>query len=220
MELLLAYIGQEKYIGEGWQYRVYAIDHNRVYKRRNSLLLITRHTIYSFRRSGPLYAVPGHVFEMLTDTLNVRNLAHTIPTNALHLFGNPTFHPNGDYEQDFLSIGSHLFSNMSAASERASIDQLVLFTEMLWSYGFCEKTFFFWRNYGLNKKHQFVVSDLGEITSSLRNAEKHVRSNRWTKACEASPLSVCGKEYFKEKLRTQLTPERLRSLWKTKSMAR
>ncbi len=171
-----------KQIGQGWQYTVYDLGNGRVLKKFHSWLrsyLVILKDIFPFKNDS-LSDIPGFIRDMKSKLDNsLRILRRTdIPQQW---FANPHFISPYDFEQDKVVPLHEAFRTADSTRQKAIIDQFMHFNVRLLEHGIIDKSFNITKNYGLDKKGEIALIDIGELYDDPVKIAEQIRNRIWRK---------------------------------------
>lgn len=193
-----------KKIGQGWQYTVYDIGNGRVLKKHNRLLVSFFVIIKDFFyfRDFRFWMIPKYVSSVKHNSEMSFRLLDRLKLNP-EWFGNVEWLSNLDYKQDkVVTIGDYLKGNTIFQSRRI-IDKFVLFNKQLLKYNIADKSFNICNNFGINKKGEIVLVDLGELSSGVK-IKKHIKNKIWKERYIVGLLPKNLQEYFIKKMNKEI----------------
>jgi len=189
-------------IGEGWQYRVYDLENGRVFKKFHSIIglywIILKET-YPFKGDS-IWEVPSfakssikkarHSFEILKKG--------TLP---LEWLGNPRFLDKLDYEQDKAQPLHKVFEKSSTAELKMLIDKFIIFNKKLLEKGVIDKSFNITKNFGLNKKSEIILIDIGELFDDPQRIKQQFKDRAWDRNYVSGRIkNIEAQKYFIEQM--------------------
>lgn len=207
-----------KYIGEGYYYRVYEFDRNRVFKKlqpywfsfRKIYSLIRERKNASFIKSI-IIAHKSSIGDRKTLSIMKKRLSNSL----LPLFANPSFVGNTlNYTQDKVVIMEDFFSKNNLEQNKKAIDGYIEFQKKLWSYGMHDTTYKLQTNYGIDARGSVACIDFGEFVFTKEKALESILKQKWLsrqsyKNWKDSEL----KNYYTEKMTATMTEENLNDNW-------
>jgi hypothetical protein len=171
-----------KKLGQGWQYTVYDLGNDRVFKKRNSKFtayLKMLKNCYPYKKD-PISMFPKYYKWGTQEALDSIKKIQTLSLDP-NIFGNPIFHENGiDYEQDKVIPLHTYFENNPTEEGFRVIDKFIKFNKMLIENNLIDKSFNIGANFGLNKQGEIVLSDIGELWSNPENIKKQIEKRVWS----------------------------------------
>ncbi len=205
-----------KYIGSGWQYRVYDLGNGRVLKIEQTPLrqffVIGKDTI---RR---VYLWPPAIMRNVRSAIAItRHSREGLLERAYipgYLLGNPEFFSDGSYSQDKVQLIEEILVGASESEVRAVFERYAdLFLEC-WRYGFSDTIFNFMYNNGIDSGKRIVQIDIGELTFSLSKMDELIREKKWLKQNSyARRLSTAHQKIFREITEEKWTLKVLNTTW-------
>jgi len=95
------------------------------------------------------------------------------------------------------------------------IDDYTDFIYECWRNGFHEETYNFTINNGYNNEGKMVLVDPGELCFTKEKVLKQIKNEKWLNQHSYNrDLSQLLQDYFKDKMREEVTEEKLESYWK------
>lgn len=205
-----------KKIGEGYYYNVYDIGNDRVYKKIKSKIRIF------------FFILISRVFhpDFFREYKNVTNSSENVKIkykeikdecNDLSLLGNPKFKENIlEYTQDKVLIIKKFLEKSKTEEQKEIVEKYILLIKKLWAYGISDRVFNFTVNNGLNKNEDLILLDFNEITFSQKDIEEDIKKEIWIHRWSFSHLNPEIKNYYKKRMKEEITIENLNKIWKTK----
>lgn len=210
-----------KYIGEGYYYRVYEFDENRVFKELQSYWFSFR-KIYSLVREKTESLFLKSITIAHKSAVAERKLLSTMKDKQffgapVSLFANPSFVGNTlNYTQDRAIVMEDFFSKNSLDQNKKAIDGYVEFQKKLWSYGLHDTTYKLQTNYGVDARGSVVCIDFGEFVFTKEKALESVLKQKWlSRQSYKNWKDLELKNYYTERMFTEMTEENLNKVWKT-----
>lgn len=209
-------IGSEKYLGEGFYYKVYDLDGGRVFKKLQPYWFSFK-KIYDYRRK----AGDGVITSLLAahrarnkEELRLRQIKEKMAVIPTYLFANPIFLSDLDYSQDKVTVVSEILAHGHEKAGKDIVDQYIDLQRTLWSYGVHDTTFKIQQNYGLDINGKLACLDFGEFVYTKEEAIKSLEGMRWQKrgSYKNWPNGVV-KDYYTRKMETEITTKNLGSYW-------
>lgn len=206
-----------KYLAEGFQYKVYLMEDNRVIKKEISYFIrlykifkITHNRGFSFFKSI-LTAIDSDKKNKKAFKL-IREKIKTIPK---HLFANPEFIGNtSNFTQDKVVILEDYLKYCSTEDAVKIIDKYIEFQKMLWSHGIHDAVYKFQPNYGTDKEGSVVCVDFGEFVFTKEEALKSIQKEKWLNRSSYKNWEEDGvKKYYTEKMSEIMTQENVDKNW-------
>ncbi len=168
-------------IGKGWQYTVYDLGNDRVYKSFNSyqdsFKIILRDWWFAFWK---VLILVKEMKNNATKSLNFLDqflIQH--PMQAV-LFGNLKRIGELDIEQDKVIPLKIYLKNCSAEESKIIIDKFVELCRLFFKYGFMDKSLKVGENFGIDKNGQIILMDIGEIWFDEKSVERQIKNRVWT----------------------------------------
>jgi len=189
-------------IGQGWQYTTYDLNNGRVLKKSHSTLKsywVILKDIFWFRED-PLIRTRSYVKNSkIKAQASFRILKENrIPSAWI---GNPKLLNGLDYEQDKARPLHDVFADSDTASIKLIIDQFVVFNKGLLKLGIIDKSFNITKNFGLNKKGDIILMDIGELFDDPERIRKQLIGRAWDKRYVSGCLQDKeAQEYFIKKM--------------------
>ena len=210
-----------KYIGEGYYYRVYEFDNNRVYKELQSywfsfkkIYLLTRDKTGSSIIKSAIIAHKSAVGERkLLSVVKERQFFGAL----LSLFANPSFVGKTlNYTQDKVIIMEDFFSKSGLEQNKKAIDGYIEFQKKLWSYGMLDATYKLQTNYGIDARGGVVCIDFGEFVFTKEKALASILKKKWlSRQSYKNWKDLELKNYYTERISDAMTEENLNKIWRT-----
>lgn len=191
-----------KKIGEGWQYSVYDMGNERVFKKFHSPIKsywVILKTIFPFKDDS-LAMVPSFSKSAKKKALSSFEI---IKRNIIlpSWLGNPKFLNGLNYEQDKAQPLHDIFENSGTESIKSIIDEFIVFNKRLLEKGVIDKSFNITKNYGLNKEGKIILIDIGELFDNPERIKKQITDRAWDKNYVAGCIkNVEAQEYFVKKM--------------------
>ncbi len=210
-----------KTIGRGWQYEVYDLGNGRVLKKRYfGLLQFLK--IYSY-----LFGVKGIVSiaytkseqRRVTDAADFSEIyiKELLKHDSLDILGNPFFHTDGSYEQDYGTPLLEILKKKNLKESEKILNNYVVLIKETWCYGFADTVFKFQINNGIRKDGRLIQLDFGEITTDKEKVKKNIKEKRWLQTRSVKQLgSKELREYYCKLTENELTESELERLWGSK----
>jgi hypothetical protein len=169
------------YIGEGYYYKVYALESGRVIKKLQPYWFSFRKIFFYTRTNGkPFFkALIGAHKARLKEMKALQTIKEKINMVPREMFANAMFLQDLDYSQDRVTIINDLMEKNTFAQNKKIIDQYIAFQKALWSYGMHDKTYKLQVNYGLDRRGRLVCVDFGEFVYTQEEAIKSIIDKRW-----------------------------------------
>lgn len=190
-----------KLIGRGWQYSVYDIGGNRVFKRHNTLF-----ESYVEMLKEQLFHLWFPVIgfsKIYKDGKEKASLSlQKIINSSLDqsLFGNPKIIGKFDYEQDFAISLSDYFKNHSLDQSKQKIDSFIEFCLLLYKNSIIEKNFNMANNFGVNNLGKIILIDLGEVCFSTEEIKEQISKRVWLGKDVLNKIPSSLHQYFIQKM--------------------
>lgn len=209
-----------KYLGEGFYYKVYELDENRVFKRLQPYWFSFK-KIYAYkRRAGDSFSssIIGAHRSRKKEELALQTIKQKLSKVPGSLFANPIFESGLNYSQDIAKVVADAFGQNSDSANEDIINQYIEFQKTLWSYGMHDTTFKLQPNYGIDKNGKLVCIDFGEFVYTKEAALKSVNGKRWTKrgSYKNWPDSHI-KDYYTRMMDENINEFNLNKYWNTKN---
>ncbi len=203
-----------KKIGEGYYYNVYDLGHGRVLKKRKNTI---RTFLFIF------FSRKGHIdffrefLKVIRSEEKVKELYQKLLNTKidLYLFANPIFLSINNYEQDKVTPIRNKLKHVSLEESKKIIDNFISLNKKLWTYGIGEKVYNFTWNNGIDSKGNIVLFDFNEITFDKERVLKDIENEVWIHRFSYTHLNNELKEYYKKRMKEELTEEAVNSLWGT-----
>jgi hypothetical protein len=214
-----------KLIGRGWQYKVYDLGNDRVLKVERSFIQHYAFGLWEWivdsGRKNSLASIGSRMRRLhLMNRAGVRYIKQIQKCLDKRLLGNPTFLEGSNYEQDRVKILADLVPNLSVNDLKKIVDDYTDLILKTWQYGFCDGTFNWDSNNGVNRRGELVQVDFGEIIFSKEMVEDMIRNKEWI-GC-AGDLALRNKElkeYYRSAMDDRVSLSNLHALWGTKLVA-
>lgn len=202
-------------IGEGLQYRVYALDETRVLKRPKSRLdkMITLHR---WGHHNPLnnWSRIKQVDQAWHRSLD--GLGKRLSAVDLATLGDPEFSENGVYAQDRAKPVGHFLPGRREDQTRAAINALADAMIALWRAGIADKGYNFGRNWVRREDGSVFLADLGELVYDPAAIARGVERRDWSTAWSMRAVADARqRETITHCLNDRLTPDVFASNWAT-----
>ena len=187
-----------KKVGEGWQYSVYDLENDRVFKKFHStvkLYWVILKDVFPFKDDS-LLKVPSFAKSSKTKALASFKIIkqNKIPASWI---GNPKFLNDLDYEQDKAKPLHEVFGNYSTEEIKKIIDKFIIFNKKLLELGVIDKSFNITKNFGLNKSGEIILIDIGELFDNPERIKKQILDRAWDKPYVAGCIAdLSAREYF------------------------
>lgn len=208
-----------KYIGEGYYYRVYEFDENRVFKKLQSYWFSFR-KIYSLVRERRRTSFTKSITIAHKSAVAERKLLRIMKEKqffgaSASLFANPSFVGNTlNYTQDKVVIMEDYFLNNNLDQNKKAIDRYIEFQKKLWSYGLHDTTYKLQTNYGINKNGNVACIDFGEFVFTKEKALESVLKQKWlSRQSYKNWKDLELKNYYTERMLAEMTEENLNKMW-------
>ena len=202
------------YLDEGYYYRVYELDENRVFKKFQPYWFSFRKIFAYNRKHGQTFfkALIGAHKARLREANALKSIKEKLKEIPTALFANPAFADNLDYSQDKVAIVDDLLAKNDFEQNKKIIDQYIEFQKILWSYGMHDKTYKLQPNYGVDKNGQLVCIDFGEFAFTKEEALKNIQGKKrlarntyknWSDQPLKDYYTRCMEEVMKEEVLNQ-----------------
>ncbi|MES2437260.1 MAG: hypothetical protein V4519_04600 [Patescibacteria group bacterium] len=204
-----------KFIGQGWEYKVYDLGNGRVLKREQTYLS----QLYYIGWVCKLYF---KAFKQIRSTRSAGKSAYdqfkTIKDKVdLTKFGNPDFtNQQGiNYTQDKVFVFEDYFPKHSLEENKKLIDSYIDLLLYMWQFGFSDVVFNLTRNNGVRENGQVIQIDFGgELSYDYEKILNYVKTKRWLeKYSYTHVLKGEIKDYFAQQMELRLTEAQLTKLW-------
>lgn len=165
-----------KKIGGGWQYVVYDMGNDKVYKKyRNKF---SRFLFILFHSKTSIFKMWQEVKRM---DIEVQNSFRIIQKGKipLDLLANPVLLGGYDYTQDFCIPLYVVFQNISTEKGKDIIDRFIAFSLKLLDLGVIDLSFRMPTNFGLTKDGDVVLLDIGEIQDDREIIIQQRKARYW-----------------------------------------
>lgn len=186
-----------KKIGRGWQYTVWDIGNNRVRKTFN-----TKRQVYGIliRDCFPYTSYPIWKFNKYHMDLKnkaLHSLAWIKKSNInLEIFGNPVIINDINYEQDITIPLQKYFKSISFKEGKKIITKFIELNKFLINNGVIDKSFLIGKNYGVNKKGEVVLIDIGELFTEKEKIEAQIKLQPWNHPYVTRTIPKKFREFF------------------------
>lgn len=210
-----------KYIGEGYYYRVYEYDRNRVFKKLQPYWFSFK-KIYTLarKRSGSSFIksiITAHKSAVAEKkTLFIMKERLLKMSLVLDLFANPSFIKNTlDYTQDKVVVMEDFFLNNNLDKNKKIIDGYIEFQKKLWSFGLHDAIYKLQTNYGIDARGSVACIDFGEFIFTKEKApESILKKKRSSRQSYKNWKDLELKNYYAERIAAIMTEESLSDNWK------
>ena len=194
-----------KYIGKGWQYSVYDIGNNRVLKKYN-----TRFQAYSimFRQcfpyiNYPLWKIPSYHNGCRNTAIDsIKKIS--ITSLNMSFFGNPKILNELDYEQDKVIPLHSYFKKLTLEQGKLIIDKFIDLNLILIKNRLMDKSFLIGKNYGIDEKGNIILTDIGEIFSSVEKIKRQIEVKPWEINYVTHTIPKKFRNYFVEQMNKRI----------------
>lgn len=207
-----------KYLGEGFYYRVYEYNSERVLKKP-LFFFVSLKKIYDFKRErediSRLSAFTSGYKAVKREKQELRTIKERISSLPGVLFVNPQFRGRGlDYTQDKARIIDDTLKDDKASE--IVIDKYVELQKKLWSYGLHDTTFKIQSNYGVDKDGNVVCVDFGEFVFTKEQALASIAKKKWlSRGTYKKWADGAIKKYYTDRLAEAMTSEAINKFWGT-----
>lgn len=208
-----------KYIGEGYYYRVYEFDENKVFKELQSYWFSFR-KIYSLTRGKTGHSFIKSIIIAHKSAVGDRKLLSAMKEKQffgapISLFANPYFVGNTlNYTQDKVVVMEDFFSKSSLDQNKKAIDGYMEFQKKLWLYGLHDTTYKLQTNYGTDANGNVVCVDFGEFVFTKEKAFESILKKKWlSRQSYKNWKDLELKNYYTERMFAEMTKENLDKMW-------
>lgn len=208
-----------KYIGEGYYYRVYEFDDNRVFKKLQSYWFSFK-KIYSLTRGKTGSSFIKSITIAHKSAVAERKLLSAMKEKQFFgapasLFANPSFVGNTlNYTQDKVVIMEDYFLSNNLDENKKAIDGYIEFQKKLWSYGLHDTTYKLQTNYGIDARGSVACIDFGEFVFTKEKALESILKKKWlSRQSYKNWKDLELKNYYTERMFAEMTEENLNRLW-------
>jgi hypothetical protein len=207
-----------KHFAEGFQYKVYSIENNRVFKKAHPYL-ITFFKVFVITRKRKFSILKSFLTAFSSDKENKRALQtmrEKLKDMPLHLFANPKFTGESlNFTQDKVIVLEDYLKQNKIEDIKKILDEYATFQKILWSHGIHDAVYKFQPNYGVDKNGTVVCIDFGEFVFTKQRALESIKKEKWFsrpsyKKWEDSEI----KKYYTEMMKELMTPENLEKNWR------
>lgn len=211
--------GTNKYLGEGFYYKVYELDDKRVYKQFQPYWFSFK-KIYDYKRktgSSFISSIIGAHKSRKKEELALWTIKKKIVEMPGALFANPVFELGLNYSQDRTTVVEKVFDSNTDNINQGIINQYIEFQKTLWSYGMHDTTFKLQPNYGIDQKGNLVCIDFGEFVYTKGAALKSINNKRWAmRGSYKNWAHSSMKEYYTNEMNENINESMLNKYWNSK----
>lgn len=207
-----------KYFAEGFQYKVYEIGNNCVFKKAHPYF-VSLFKVFKITRSRKFSILKSFLIAISSNKENKKALEmmqEKMKDMPPHFFAHPIFIKNSlNFTQDKVVIlGDYLKQNKTEDNKKI-IDKYIEFQKLLWSNGVHDAVYKFQPNYGVDKNGEIVCIDFGEFVFTKERTLESIKKEKWFsrpsyKNWEDNEI----KKYYAEKMKDNMTPENIEKNWK------
>ncbi len=199
-----------KKIGEGYSYKVYQIDEDRVLKvfKKNYF-----ETVFDLSKSEGFQFLKPFIKILNFKKIAKEYYGKILRTIPLEILGNPIFLNDTDYEQDKVLIFGDGFKNLSIEKSKNFLDSYFEMCVTLWQLGYHDNVYNFSINCGLAKDGRCCMVDFNELLEDFYSVRNEIALKKWQSHYDYSQLEVELKQYFDTKAEAIFSKENLKSNW-------
>lgn len=207
------------YLGEGYYYRVYELDTNRVFKKLQPYWFSFK-KIFDYKRkagSSLLDALVGAHRARRKEERALLAIKLKLDAIPKQFFANPQFIDHLDYIQDRVTVIERIFEKADFKACKDVIDQYANLQKTFWSYGIHDTTYKLQPNYGMTNDNKLVCLDFGEFVYTKDAALKSIQGSRWLKRGSYTQwLESPVKTYYTETMTKLMNEDHLNRYWNKK----
>ncbi|HRH32998.1 MAG TPA: hypothetical protein PK720_02575 [bacterium] len=205
-----------KYLGEGYYYRVYEVEPDRVFKKLQPYWFSFKKIFKYTRENGNSITealIRSHTAR-LREIKALKSIKEKLSKIPHAIFANPLFVKGLNYSQDKVIIVADILEKNSFNTNKNIIDQYIEFQKVLWSYQMHDKTYKLQPNYGLNRNEKLVCIDFGEFAYTKEEALKSINRQKWlTRNTYKNWTDIELKNYYTECMKRLMTKKNLNNYW-------
>lgn len=144
-----------------------------------------------------------------------RNLKKYVLKTAPELIGNPVFLGGGAYTQDLAVVMEDYIRSHTYEEDKSILRQYLRCVLKQWRFGFYRVVANFTIDYGVDKKGNVLILDLGELTFSKAKVANWIKKRTWLLNWSYINLKDERlKKYYAAMMNSKLTLKVLNRLWK------
>ncbi len=206
-----------KKLGNGWQYNAYDLNNDRVLKKQKTLIssffTVAFYKMYLFMR-GPRYVYKRAKKVLDYTQTSIKQIRQILNQELKGKLGNPEFINDTDFTQDKVIPLEKYFQTHTLEENKKIVDKYIELIFIFWKYGFGDTPFKITINFGVDKRGEVILFDLGELYFDKEKAKERIASRDWHKNyIENKDLA----KYYVEKMDAEFTLENLEKYWNTSS---
>lgn len=211
-----------KYLAEGFQYKVYLTENNRVLKKEIPYL-VRLYKIFEITQSRGFSFLKSIFIAIDSDKKNGQAfnlICKKIKSMPKNLFANPYFiGSTHNFTQDKVVILEDYLKHCSTEDAIKIIDKYIEFQKILWSYGIHDAVYKFQPNYGVDKDNNLVCVDFGEFVFTKEEALKSIQKEKWLnrssyKNWEEDKI----KKYYTQSMKELMNLDNLNKIWNSSNL--
>lgn len=190
-------LDKNKILGQGWQYMVYDLNNERVYKKFNNNWQMI--SVMWKARKQVFWQIPSYIEEMKNNAVKSFDYLDNIKIDK-NLLGNFERKQGLDYEQDkALSIKEYL-KNAPDDEVKVIVDKFIKLIKIFWESGFMDKAMKIGKNFGVNKNGEVILIDIGEIWYKDESIKQRLKKRIWAVKDNMEGLPEKIRPYYIKKM--------------------
>lgn len=206
-----------KYLAEGFQYKVYTIDDQKVFKeelgylnRLFKIFKITRSRNFSF-----LNSIKKAIISDRKNKESLRIMKDKLKNIPTEIFADPEFVGNtSNFTQNKVLIINQFLKKSEDIEVKRIIDEYVELQKRFWSYGMHDAVHKFQSNYGVDSQRKLVCIDFGEFVFNKEDVKNNIEKKGWLKRSSYQKWEDSEiKRYYTEKMNECMTLGNLDEYW-------
>jgi len=206
-----------EFLGDGLQYKVYEIQNGRVRKLSNTAEESAQKLADWNGESDPTAAQKQAAEEVFAATrdneAHFKKLLDEYPELGEYL-ANPSFLPEGGYDQDKSQTLHELLAAADPEQARAVFESYAYGKLLEWEYGFSDASFNPTVNNAVNEHGEVVLLDFGDASTDPEKIEKDIEQKRWlTQWSYVNDIPEPLKPIFAEVMDSIVTKEAFDENW-------
>jgi hypothetical protein len=172
-----------EFINAGAQYKVYRASPERVRKIPNTAAEALGVMAAWYAADDPVHAelpaIAAHSVETTqASSSRMRQLLSEFPELTSYV-ANPTFAPDGSYDQDASLLLSDALATCTPADAEAIFYKFAHAKLYEWQFGFSDRVFNLTVNNGLDAQGKMLLLDFGEVATEQAHIERHIAEKVW-----------------------------------------
>jgi hypothetical protein len=201
-----------KIIGKGLQYIVYDIGQTRVLKRQTTRFSKI-FTLIKWGNYNPIKIYKDILVAEKITRNSISSLAKISNYSQFSFLGHPVIGADLNYRQDRVIPFAEYFSTHDLEENKKIINLYVQNIFKTWTNGFSDTVYNFTINNGVSNSGEVILIDLGELSFDKREVLGYILSQSWLRTWSYKQISSELKEYFKNKMESEITESNLEKFW-------